>query len=449
MHSFLCRNVEKDVFIKFVFEHFILYTSFNFSNQFNKENYVKMNRILKCPYTVFCGSLLEEHKRKLEELNSTIKTLQSKNTDLTDLSKHNSETIVTLQEIIAKLKEDEKKSPHSTKLLLMQLELNKLDAENVELKSNLEIFSMKSTSLEAEMYEYKSRMDYLQINNTQLEEKVDNLTAEKEKIIRDYENRINSFKVFKQQASDLKNTLDKMLIKMSTIKSHFLKSQSEKAQLLQERQDLVIRAAAGFENLTPRPNYQQLCTDKNLNMGSLLPKSEKKKKTTSIFIVDNLLNKICEYQAKIALMDSELKDRRKQNVNSPQSQQSSVGPRKPSIGQPGPKSSFNQRMVGSISPNKPSKLITYDLEKKSKFVTIGTEEEILLKSPPSNNLDSPPKFQTNFDFKLEPLKKEEEEVIVSNEKEDIKETENIIMEIIESKKMIEQFEVIKTEGIDK
>ena len=106
-------------------------------------------------------------------------------------------------------------------------------------------------------------------------------------------------------------------------------------------------------------------------------------------------------------------------------------------------------MVGSISPNKPSKLITYDLEKKTKFVTIGTEEEILLKSPPSNNLDSPPKFQTNFDFKLEPLKKEEEEVIVSNEKEDIKETENIIMEIIESKKMIEQFEVIKTEGIDK
>jgi len=282
-------------------------------------------------------------------------------------------------------------------------------------------------------------LDYLQNSTTALEEKVETLTANRDKIIQDYEKRITSFKTFKQQAFDLKNTLDKMIIKMSSIKGHFQKSHQEKSELLQERHDLVIRAAAGFENLTPRPNFTQLCKDKNLNLGNLLPKTEKKKKLTTVFVVDNFLNKICEYQAKVALMDAELKDRRKQ-AGTPQSQQS-ANIRKVSMSQNNPKTS---RVGGSISPNKASRMLNLELEKKSKFVTLNTDED--LKSLKDSNLESPQKFGT-FDFKLE-LKKEEEEnmeITTGREREEVKETENIIMDIIESKKMIEQFDISKLE----
>lgn len=34
-----------------------------------------MNRLLKCPYTVFCAALLEEHKIKMIEMEKTKKHL--------------------------------------------------------------------------------------------------------------------------------------------------------------------------------------------------------------------------------------------------------------------------------------------------------------------------------------------------------------------------------------
>ena len=41
-----------------------------------------MNRIEKCPYTVFCGCLLEEHKYKTNEFKSIIDNLIQKNQGL-------------------------------------------------------------------------------------------------------------------------------------------------------------------------------------------------------------------------------------------------------------------------------------------------------------------------------------------------------------------------------
>lgn len=406
-----------------------------------------MNRINKCPYTVFCGSLLEEHRNRVLSLGETIATLQQKNQELTDGNKRNNETIATLQEIIEKLKDDLKRSPQSTKLHQMQLEVGKLENENLELKSNYEVLLMKSASQESDLIEFKLRADYLQAQVASLEEKIENLTIEKEKAMNNYEDKINSFKGFKQQAADLKNTLDKMIIKMATVKAHFQKSNQEKSDLIQERQDLVIRAAAGFENLTPRPNIQQLGAEKNLNLSSLLPKAEKKKKMTTHYVVDNLLNKICEYQAKIAFMDAELRDRRK-IAGTPLSSQQSNGPRKTSVSQGGAKTSITQRVVGSISQSKVSKLVNLEMEKKSKFVfPVGTDDEV--KSFKDSNTESPPKIGT-FDFKPNEIKKEDEEGTNSNteintmrEKDDVKETENIIHDIIESKKLIEQFEAGK------
>ena len=349
--------------------------------------------------------------------------------------------LIDLQEVLTTMKADEKNSPHSTKMYQMQLEMAKLETENSEIKANLDLTALRSTAMENDIFDYKSRLEYLQNANNQNEEKLDLLAAEKEKIIKDYENKITNFKAFKQQAGDLKNVLDKMIIKMSTIKNNFLKSQQEKSNLIQERQDLVIRAAAGFENLTPRPNYSSLCSEKNLKLGNILPKTDKtdkKKKNTSNFIVDGLLSKICEYQAKIALMDSELKERKRVGVSP--SQTSAL--RKGSISQANQKVSFNPRTVGSISPNKSSKMLTLEsIEKKSKFVSIGQDEE--MKSSRDSNGESPNKNDV-FDFKMV-LKKDEEEgeEMVLGDGEEAKETEQIIQDIIESKKMIELFEINK------
>ena len=365
----------------------------------------------------------------------------------------------TLNEKIDKMKHEEMNSPHSTKLQQMHLEVAKLENENIELKGNMEVLSLKAFSMDSEIYEYKSRLEFLQTSNSQYEEKVEALTAEKEKIIRDYENKISNFKAFKIQAADLKNTLDKIIIKMSSIKTHFLKTQQEKSDLMQERHDLVIRAAAGFENLTPRPNFTHLCSEKNLQLAHLLPKTDKKKKTTSVFIVDGLLSKICEYQAKIALMDSELKDRKRGLAQLT----SNSNLKKPSVSQIAGKASFNARNMGSISsPMKTnSKMISMDsIEKKSKFLgIITTNEEEVKSSKDSNYIDSPNKSGI-FDFKSVGKKEEEGEeeenidIIISNNNEnngeminpgekEIKETEQIIEDIIQSKKLIELFEMTK------
>lgn len=339
------------------------------------------------------------------------------------------------------MKEDEKTSLQSTKLQQMQIEINKLDNENVELRANLEVQNMKVFSMENELNEYKTKCEYLQINNIAYEEKIENLQVDKEKSLKEYEAKLNSFKGFKEQASDLKNTLDKMLIKISAMKNYFLKIQKEKSDLLEERHDLVLRAAAGFENLTPRPNYSQLFSEKNLKFSNLVQKLEKKKKQTTFNIVDSLLNKICEYQAKIAFMDNELNERKKGGpIN--QIQQPSSSLRRTSVSQ-NQKMSFNARVTGgSISPVKNSKMISLEnIEKKSRFININNDDDIKSSKDKESNFESPPKAGVGvFDFK-NLLSKEDNIINLENEKEEIKETENLIFDIIESKKMIDKFNV--------
>lgn len=349
----------------------------------------------------------------------------------------NNQMITTLNEIIEKQQNEERNSPHSTKLIQMKMELNKLQAENNDLKNCSQILSLKNFSLDSEVTELRQRLELTTGTCSSLENKCDIITAEKEKTIKEYEDKISNFKLFKIQAADLKNTLDKILLKMSTIKQYFLKSQQERSELLQERQDLVIRAAVGFDNLTPRPNYTQLCIDKNLSFSSLIPKLERKKKTNSFYIVDILLNKICEYQAKIAFMDAELKDKKRQGdfVISQQMRKASTTNQK---------SSF--RGVGA-SPSKSSKMISVDgLDKRSRFITINTDEDSKIIKDKDSNKESPEKNTGVFDFKMEFLKNEEEgdkKEEHGEEREEVKETERIISEIIESKKKIEQFGILK------
>lgn len=316
----------------------------------------------------------------------------------------------------------------------MQMEINKLENENTELKSSLQLQNMKNFTLESEFNELKSKCELVQTNSILNEEKVDLLQAEKENIIKVYEGKISKFSGFKQKASELKNTLDKMLIKMSSIKNFFIKFQKEKADLLEERHNLVIRAAAGFENLTPRPNYNNLCSEKNLNFSNLMQKTEKKKKQTTFLVVDTLLNKICEYQAKIAFLENELKERKRFDPNKQPNMRPSQSPQKNSV---------NPRITGSISPVKSSKMYTLENGvKKSRMVAINVDDDgKSVKSRESFYGSAEKKEADIFDFKT--TIEQEEAITKEIEKEQVKETEIIIAEIIESKKMIDQFDLIK------
>ena len=57
--------------------------------------------------------------------------------------------------------------------------------------------------------------------------------------------------------------------------------ESEKNAIYNERLELVKRAAVGYENLTPRPNIEQICEKKNIEYEKMfvgILQGQKKKK---------------------------------------------------------------------------------------------------------------------------------------------------------------------------
>lgn len=62
-----------------------------------------------------------------------------------------------------------------------------------------------------------------------------------------------------------KDTLDTVLVQMSSLKETIKRLDEEKTNLERERDRLKNRGAAGFEELTPRPDYRKLMEDHSID----------------------------------------------------------------------------------------------------------------------------------------------------------------------------------------
>ena len=131
---------------------------------------------------------------------------------------------------------------------------------------------------------------------------------EKERLLQTLQDKDDHVNDIKQQCQSFRHILDKIIIKVSKISDDHNKLEVERQKLIEENKILELKAGVGFEGLTPRPNVQQMFEEKNLKMSSLIPKS--KKKITTIAVIETLLTKVCEYQGKMFIMQTD--NRKKQ-----------------------------------------------------------------------------------------------------------------------------------------
>lgn len=161
----------------------------------------------------------------------------------------------------------------------------------------------KKTKLEEDLYSASGKCEYYQDQIQKMEEIFHQYEFEKEKLLQTLQDKNDHVNDIKQQCQSFRHILDKIIIKVSKISDDHNKLEVERQKLIEENKILELKAGVGFEGLTPRPNLQQIFEEKNLKMSSLIPKS--KKKITTIAVIETLLTKVCEYQGKMFIMQSD------------------------------------------------------------------------------------------------------------------------------------------------
>lgn len=169
---------------------------------------------------------------------------------------------------------------------------------------------MKKTKLEEDLYSASGKCEYYQDQIQKMEEVFHHYEFEKEKLLQTLQDKDDHVNGIKQQCQSFRHILDKIIIKVSKISDDHNKLEIERQKLIEENKILELKAGVGFEALTPRPNLQQIFEDKNIKMSSLIPKSKKKITTTTV--IEILLTKVCEYQGKMFIMQT---DNRKKDIS--------------------------------------------------------------------------------------------------------------------------------------
>lgn len=124
----------------------------------------------------------------------------------------------------------------------------------------------------AHIKELENSEEYLQQYSNMLSEKVEELRAKL------YEFELQEFaglkeveknselKEFERNVEVLKDLIHKGALRMASIRQEYNKIEAYNHQLLGERSVLAKRAAVGFAELTPRPNYRKIFEEQGLNV---------------------------------------------------------------------------------------------------------------------------------------------------------------------------------------
>lgn len=120
--------------------------------------------------------------------------------------------------------------------------------------------------------------------------------AEKQRAIEQAEEYKGRVKATQTRMKEFKDTMDKILIKLSLLRQEINELRKKNEEIVHENERISIRAAVGFDNLTPRPNFKKLSTEYEFE---LMLVDEKKKSFSTVNIVGSMAKKIKELNQKI------------------------------------------------------------------------------------------------------------------------------------------------------
>lgn len=271
----------------------------------------------------------------------------------------------------------------------------------------------------------------------------------------------------KEKIKGFKDILDRIIIKLGNVKQQVIDLRQENEELIYQNERLSLRAARGFDSLTPRADYRKLIEEKKLEMDVYDP-TGRRQLIPTIKIVEELTNRLHTLAEK---NKGEVVNKRKDKLLVPKSGQgakptpqlttkrsSLISPSKPAANKSNPESaalsdsaqkSFFPNPIGGLSPhngqasaggesdhkteNSPIKHLG-DNEAEENIATHVTEnDEQLNKSQSRNTL-------TNITAKIDSSMKEGEKDKELFGEDTIKQANELINFVVDTKKAIDKFD---------
>jgi hypothetical protein len=137
----------------------------------------------------------------------------------------------------------------------------------------------------------KSENDILVAQHQRNLQKVKELEEENKAVVQRTEESRKKIREMMEKMINFKDMLDKIIIKISDIRQEVFELRSHNDGLLLENERLGLRAAVGFENLTPRPNFRVLAKDYGIDL-DLKETATKRTIFSSVQITETLMKKI-------------------------------------------------------------------------------------------------------------------------------------------------------------
>ena len=139
------------------------------------------------------------------------------------------------------------------------------------------------------------------------------LEKAKENVLIETEESRKQIALMKEKIRGFKDTMDKMIVKLGNVKAQVLDLRRENEELLYQNEKLSLRAARGFDALTPRPDYRKLLDEKKMDL-EIYDKLGRRQMMPTIKVIDELLNKIQGLEAERSRENAALKKGKTANL---------------------------------------------------------------------------------------------------------------------------------------
>lgn len=130
------------------------------------------------------------------------------------------------------------------------------------------------------------------------EEKIRNLKNEKTILISQSDKAKDAVNETQNKVQGLKDVMDKILVRLALVKKDIVDLRQQNIVLENENRKLNIRAAQGFDALSPRPDYKRLQGEKNIDL-DIYDESGKTQLASTSDIVNKLVDEIIDLQNKL------------------------------------------------------------------------------------------------------------------------------------------------------
>jgi len=139
------------------------------------------------------------------------------------------------------------------------------------------------------------------------------LEKAKENVLIETEESRKQIALMKEKIRGFKDTMDKMIVKLGNVKAQVLDLRRENEELLYQNEKLSLRAARGFDALTPRPDYRKMIDEKKIDL-DIYDKLGRRQMMPTIKVIDELLNKIQGLEAERSRENTALKKGKTANL---------------------------------------------------------------------------------------------------------------------------------------